>query len=125
MSDEITLATSSTASYTPNAVIGGEAELITNAYPMAASTALSSYHVVALNTSDQLVEWVPGAGDSTAVAIGVLCHGVTTGSGENPTVPVYVGGYFNTDALVWPSGATATQKLNAFLGTNITHRALA
>lgn len=124
MAEKIVLAGNSSDAFVPDELLAGEADLITNHFTMAESTVLAARSVVALNSSDELVQWAPGASDGTEVAIGVLIHAKTTGVGENPNVPVYVGGYFNTDALVWPGGATASQKLNAFIGTKIEHKAL-
>lgn len=118
-----TLATVETGSFTPSDLFAGDSEVITNTYNFAASVVLAINSVVAFNTSGNLVEWVPGAGDSTAVAVGITCEAVDT-TGGAATNPIYVGGYFNTDAIAWPTGTTAAQKKAAFINSNITHRSL-
>lgn len=117
------LASTETGSYTPNELFAGDADLVTNVYTVAASVTLAANSVVALNTSNELVEWVPGAADSTATPVGITAEAIdtTAGAAEHP---IYVGGYFNTDAINWPGTATAAQIESAFVGTNITHRAL-
>lgn len=109
--------------YTPTNLFGGEADIITNSYVVAAGITLAANAVLAINGSNELVEWVPAAGDSTAVAIGISCEAIDT-TGGAAEQPVYIGGAFNTDAIQWPAGATDAQKLNAFINTNITHRKL-
>lgn len=119
----IVLAGNESASYTPPDLFAGEADIVTNAYTVAVSQTLTQYQVIALNDSQQIVPWDPTALDGTEFAIGIMCFAVTTGAAENPVVPVYVGGYFNTDALDWGT-ATDAQIEIAFINTNITHRAL-
>ena len=119
-----TLAGNESNVFTPRELFAGDSDIVTNAHLFAASLELPINSVVALNTSGSLVEWVPGASDSTAVAIGITCEAVDTTAGAAIN-PIYEGGYFNTDAIAWPSGATAAQKQGAFAGTNIHHRALA
>ncbi|KAE8546155.1 head decoration protein [Marinobacter nauticus] len=118
-----TLAGTSTDAYTPRELFAGDAPVLTNAYTFAAAQTLAINSIVAFNTSGELVEWVPGAADSTATAVGITCEAVDTTSGAAVN-PIYEGGYFNTDALNWPDGTTAAQKQAAFVGTAIHHRTL-
>ena len=118
-----TLASTETNSYQPPDLFAGDAPVVTNAHQFAASLELPANSIVAFNGSGELVEWSPGATDGTEVAVGITCEVVDT-TGGAAVNPVYEGGYFNTDALNWPAGATATQKQNAFAGTAIHHRAL-
>lgn len=117
------LASTETSSHTPNELFAGDADIVTNVYTVAADVDLDANSVVALNDSNELVEWAPDATDGTEVAVGITCEAIDT-SGGAATHPVYVGGYFNTDAINWPSGASSAEIESAFVGTNITHRAL-
>lgn len=117
------LAGTETSSYTPRELFAGDAPIITNARMFATGLELPINSVVALDTSNELVEWVPGAADSTAVAVGITCEAVDTTGGAAMN-PIYEGGFFNTDALNWPAAATDAQKANAFNGTAIHHRSL-
>jgi len=117
------LAGTSTDSYTPPELFAGDAPVITNARTVAASVTLAANSIVALNASNELVEWAPGATDGTAKAVGITCEAIDTTAGAAKH-PIYEGGYFNTDALNWPAGATAAQKDGAFVGTDIHHRSL-
>lgn len=117
-----TLAGTSTDAYTPNELFAGDAPVITNARTVATGLTLVANSIVALNGSNELVEWVPGAADGTANAVGITCEAIDTTAGA-AMHPVYEGGYFNTDALNWPT-ATAAQMDQAFVGTSIHHRSL-
>lgn len=118
-----TLASTETNSYQPPELFAGDAPVVTNAHQFAADLELAINSIVAYNGDGNLVEWAPAATDGTEVAVGITCEAVDT-TGGAAVNPIYEGGYFNTDALNWPDGATATQKQNAFAGTAIHHRAL-
>lgn len=118
-----TLAGTESNSYAPPELFAGKAPIVTNAYNFATGLSLAINSIVAFDTNGDLVEWVPGAADSTADAVGITCEAVDTSAG--PAVnPIYEGGYFNTDALNWPGTATAADKQAAFVGTDIHHRTL-
>ena len=102
----------------------GDAPIITNVYMVAADTVLIAHSVVAFNASGELVEWAPGGADSTADAVGITAEVIDT-TGAAAMHPIYVGGKFNTNAIMWPTGATDEQKKMAFIGTDITHRPFA
>lgn len=117
------LAGNESNSYTPPELFAGPADIVTNAHTVKTGLTLAANSVVAFDLSNELIEWVPGAGDSTGVAVGITCEAIDT-TGGAAVHPIYEGGYFNTDAIQWPGGATAAQKQSAFAGTNIHHRAL-
>lgn len=122
MSD-LYMASNESDSYAPPQLFAGSDDIQTNAFTVAAGVTLVANSVVAFNTSNELVEWVPGAADITANAIGITCEAIDTSAGAAKH-PVYIDGYFNTDAIQWPAGTTADQKLLAFARTDIHHRSL-
>jgi len=117
-----TLASTETNTYTPPELFAGDAQVITNAHTFATTLDLPINSIVAF-AGDELVEWAPTATDGTEVAVGITCEAVDTTAGAAIN-PIYEGGYFNTDALNWPTGTTTAQKRAAFIGTNIHHRTL-
>lgn len=118
------LAGTESNAFTPRELFANDAEVITNAHLFATGLALVINSVVALSLAGELIEWVPTATNSTGTAIGITCEAVDTSAGAAIN-PIYEGGYFNTDAINWPTGTTAVQKITALAGTNIHHRALA
>lgn len=119
----IHLGGASSTTYTPTELFAGEKEIVTKAMTVKTTLTLAAFSVLALDSNDELIEWVPGALDTTGVVIGVACEAIDT-TGGAASYPVYISGYFNTDAINWPSGITDTQKFNAFNGTELAHRAL-
>lgn len=77
-----------------------------------------------VNATKELKAWAPGASDGTEKAVYLAAFDMNT-TASTPGVSVIKGGCFNTDALVWPDGVTAVQKLGAFVGTPISVASLA
>lgn len=100
-------------------IVGDLPRVTTQDHTMAASTAIGELVVVGLDASAQLV---PAVWDATYASGGVRPIGVaviakTSGSGQNPGLPVYRTGCFNVDALVWPASFdTDAKKFAAFEG---------
>lgn len=117
------IASTSSDSYTPVGLFAQDGGVQTKPFLFAANVELPANSIVALNASNQMVEWNPGGSGSVTIPVGITCEAVDT-TGATAMHPVYVGGYFNTDALNWPAGVTAAQQLNAFIGTMINHRSL-
>lgn len=111
--------------YVPEQLRAGDGDFLTRSVTVKTGQVLQQYQVVARETaSGKFVAWDPASADAgTKVALGVTCYAVDA-TAADVAAAVYVSGYFNTDALVWPAGATAAQKEAAFDGTNITHRSL-
>lgn len=84
----------------------------------AASQTFALYTVVALVGGELVPADISDADPANHdVAYGILPTAVTTGAGENPTIPVIRGGHFNIDALDWPASYdTDAKKLAAFEG---------
>jgi len=112
--------------YVPEQLRAGDGDFLTRSEVFETGHGvIAQYTVVARETaSGKIVPWDPASADAgTAVALGVTCYAVDT-TASDVDAAIYVGGFFNTDALVWPVGATDAQKTAAFDGTNITHRTL-
>jgi hypothetical protein len=110
---------SSEGTFTPDNLFAGSAEVVTTTLPLAASTAIAARTVLALNTSGYLVAYDDTAVDSKATAVCISVEAAAS-SGSVREIPVYVGGCFNHEALVWPAGAnTLAERRAAFQRTNI------
>lgn len=110
--------------YVPEQLRAGDGDFLTRSVTVELGQVLTQYRVVARETaSGKIVAWDPASADAgTKIAIGVTCYAVDA-TAADVEAAIYVGGYFNTEALGW-GAATAAQKEAAFDGTNITHRAL-
>ena len=87
-------------------------------FPMeiAVGQALSQFQVVGLNSSGKLVPATWNASPSSAIkAIGVCTQAVAAPTGAGVTVPIFLAGNFNPDALVWDASFdTDAKKVQAF-----------
>ena len=111
--------TANEGTYTPPNLFAGEAPIITTTLPLAASTAVVAGQVLAKNASGNLVLHVPAAEDSTAVAVAIAVTAAAS-SGSVQNIPVYVGGFFNHEALTWHADTnTLAERKAAFEGTPI------
>lgn len=119
----IHMAGNDNASFSPTQLFAGESKIVTNTYMAADTLVLAANSIVAFDASGNLIEWVPAANDVTGDAVGITCEAIDNTDGAK-SQPIYVGGYFNTDALVWPDGTTDAQKKDAFIGSQINHRNL-
>lgn len=113
--------------YAPPQLFAGDGPIRTKPGVFATGLNLAANTVIARNTtSGQLVQWAPAGADGTNIALGVTCEAVnTTSPAGAASHPYYISGDFNIDALVWPGGATATQKELAFDRSPISVRSLA
>lgn len=116
-------------SYDEEQLYSGEADIVTDSAMAAEEQNLAKYTVVAKDADGALVPWAPAAVDETAVAVGILAQPVdttaATGTGVATSVPFFIGGVFNPNALVWPVAAdTLEERVAAFQNTNISIRRL-
>lgn len=110
--------------YVPDQLRAGDGDFLTRSVTISSGSVLAQYQVVARNTTTgEFVAWAPAGANGTNVALGITCYAVDA-TAADVAAAIYVAGFFNTDALVWPGGATDAQKEAAFDGTNITHRKL-
>lgn len=123
--NDIHIAASGTVDvYTPPKLRAGDGDFNTTPVIVLADTVLAQYEVVArVTATGKVVAWAPEGADGSENALGVTCYAVDA-TGADVEAAIYVAGYFNTDALVWPEGATEDQKRAAFDRTDITHRKL-
>lgn len=104
--------------YVPDNLFAGEADLITESYPV--STTIEQYEVVGVITATgAIAPHDPTASDGSEVALGVATQGGTVGFAAD-TIAVYTSGFFNSATLVWHASLTTlAQRRSAFQGTNI------
>lgn len=119
------IAENESSSYSPPQPFAGDGEVRTRWATFASGLTLTANTVIARNTSTgDMVVWDPAGTNGTNIALGVTCEAINT-SGGAASHPYYFSGDFNIDALVWPGGATATQKELAFDRSPISVRPLA
>lgn len=87
----------------PN-LFAGEQDVITTSLPLAASTAVSKNQVLSLNTSGNLVPLDPAQTDGREIMVAIAVEAAAS-EGSVRNIPVYIAGFFNHAALVWPAGA--------------------
>lgn len=105
--------------YTPTDIFGGEADIVTGSETIASGNKIAERTVLGrVTATGKLVPLDPDATDGSekAVAISVTAIDASTADAQGP---VYKGGYFNPNALVWPEDITDAQKAAAFDGTPI------
>ena len=106
-------------SFEPLQLWAGEMPIITDHGTAKDGTTLAKYAVVAKDADGFLVAHNPagtGGTASTAVAIGITAQPVAA-SGANVDVPIFVGGYFNHEALVWNASTdTLAERVAVFAG---------
>lgn len=118
------LAGNASTSHTPPQLFAGDGPIRTKPGTFASGLTLAANAVIARNTSTgNLVQWAPGGSDGTNIAVGITCEAINT-TGGAAAHPYYISGDFNIGALVWPVGATDTQKELAFDRSPITVRTL-
>lgn len=101
--------------------------LVTDGAPLAPTTTLLQYTVIAKNAAGQIVAWAPAASDVTNKAIGILAQDAssdpanTAAGGVAPNYcPYFKGGKFNHLALIWPGSVTTlAARMAAFEGTPV------
>lgn len=116
-------ASSEVENYNPTEQYGGEADVVTGSGTVASGNNLARLTVVARLTADnKLVPYDPDAADTGAEkALGIMAEAVDA-SAADAEGPIYIGGVFNPDELVWDGAVTEAQKVRAFDGTNIALR---
>ncbi len=101
--------------FTPYELFAGEADIVTS-QGTAGVTALEQFRVAAHAADGTLIPWdgqtYSGQGKPVCVTAQPIPAGITG--------PVFVGGFFNHAALVWPNNITTVpQRKMAFDGSNI------
>lgn len=71
-----------------------------------------------IEASGKVVAWDPAAADGSEKAVYITAYAVDATAGDKEA-QVIKSGTFNPEQVVWPAGATAAQKLVAFVGTPI------
>ena len=111
--------------YIPPQLRAGDGDFNTIPVIVLAGTVLQQYEIVSrITATGKVVTYDPAAVDTGAESpIGITCYAVDA-TAADVEAAIYVSGFFNTDALVWPAGITVPQKAAAFDRTDITHRTL-
>lgn len=89
----------------PN-LFAGEQDVITTSLPLAASTAVEKNMVLARNAAGNLIPLVAspaGGSEVEGVPVAIAVEAAAS-EGSVRNIPVYIAGFFNHAALVWPSG---------------------
>lgn len=103
-------------SYTPSQRFAGDSDIITNNFTIAtAAGSLAAGTVLGrITASGKLIKSAIGAGDGSAVPVGILCEAVDA-SGGDKVASIYVAGEFALDFLVFDATYnTDALKLAAF-----------
>lgn len=105
----------------PDQLYAGESDIVTDNRLVLTGQNLLQYTVVALNAAYKLVPWAPAASDGTQNAVGILAVAInTTSPAGDARCPLFIGGVFNHERLVWPVAAdTLAERQAAFDRTNI------
>lgn len=104
--------------FDPFDLYAGESDIVTGQAQMTDGEAAVQFAVMAM-AAGRLTAWT-GTGTAHAI-IAQPISATTPGS----WVPIFTGGIFNHEALVWPAGAnTLALRQQAFAGTNIGVRQL-
>lgn len=105
----------------PFELFAGESDIVTD-QGQASATPIVQFAVVArVTATGRMVVWAPAASDGSEKAVGIAAQPAAA----NAHFPLYVGGVFNHEALVWPAAAdTLAERKAAFDGTNIGVRVL-
>lgn len=112
--------TGTRGSVEPFQLFAGEKEIVTAHDPVAASTTIKKFQVIARKTDGTLVVFDPDGTDGANKAIGISAQPITTAASPVQSLPYYVSGFFNHEALVWPATLTTlAQRKAVFVGTEI------
>lgn len=86
-------------SFEPAQLWAGEMPVITDHGTAADGTTLAKYQVVA-QVNGYLVAHNPGGSGAVTIPVGITAQPVAA-SGADVDVPIFVGGFFNHEMLVW------------------------
>lgn len=101
-----------------NFIMGGDVQ--TTPETIASGQTIAQYAPLGrVTASGELIESLPGAVDGSQDAIAIAAHAIDTTAAAAKN-PVYKGGKFNADLVVWDGTWTVAQKAGAFDGTPIT-----
>lgn len=99
--------------------ISGESDIVTKPVTISSGNNLAKLVVVGqISVSGKYIPSLPAASDGSQVPAAITAEAVDA-SAADTSCPVYVGGVFNPELLVWDAAVTAAQKLTAFAGSNI------
>lgn len=101
--------------FAPFELWAGESDIVTS-QGTADVTAIEQFRVLARSTTGTLIPWDGATLSGQGRAIGFAAQPIPA----NTSGPIFVGGFVNHLALIWPASVTALwQRKQAFDGTNI------
>lgn len=103
-------------SLNPIHVYAGDIDVVTSSETYEGGQTIAQYTVMARNAAGNLVPWVEGASDTTAVIVGIAAQPITTAAATPAEGPTFKGGYFNFEILVKPAGTTLLDMKKALDG---------
>lgn len=113
------LAGSTTETYDPENIVVGSQGVITTSETVAGGLVIAKHTPLGrVAASGELIESLPGAADGSQNPVAIAVHDINTGLGA-ARHPVYSGGGFDIDKIVWDAAWTDAQKAGAFDSTPI------
>lgn len=103
----------SVGTFEPAQLWAGEMPVITDHGTVASGVTIAKYQVVA-RVSGYLVAHNPGGSGAVTIPIGIAAQPVTAPSADTD-IPIFVGGFFNHEMLVWHASTdTLAERRAAF-----------
>ena len=103
-------------SLNPIHVYAGDIDVVSRSETYEGGLTVKQYTVMARNAAGNLVPWVKGATDTTAVIVGIAAQPITTEAATPAPGPTFIGGFFNFDILVKPAGTVLLDMKKALDG---------
>lgn len=100
--------------YTPDNLLAGHADVITDVVTIASSAALTRGAVLGKITSGGKYQLsASAAGDGSETPVAILAEDADASGGDVTNVPVYIAGEFNQDAVTLGTGHTVASVKDA------------
>jgi hypothetical protein len=106
----------SMGSLNPIEVYAGDIDIESRGEIYEGGQTIAQYTVMARNAAGNLVPWVKGASDTTAVIVGIAAQPLVTAAATPASGPTFIGGFFNFNILVKPVGTTLLDMKKALDG---------
>ena len=113
------MASSETFTSVTSNLMGGESDIVTKSVTIGSGNLVANTVLGQVTSTGEYVQCVSTLVNGEEVPAAILVVDANA-SVASMSAPVFVGGVFNPDELVWDASITAVGKLTAFSGTNIT-----
>lgn len=122
MTNSVDLASGQTSlgSWTPENLLAGDQELVTDWAPVTTdgSTSYVKFEVIALDSSGNIAKYNPAGASPLNKPVGVLAQPIAIS--QTTKAPYFNSGFFNHQALTWPGSLTTLAARKAvFINTPI------